>query len=48
MDMTLEEAIIHCIEVASSRCDECGHEHQQLAEWLQELKLRKSEDKSKC
>jgi len=36
--MTLDEAIKHCEEVADSKCDECGAEHRQLAEWLKELK----------
>ena len=36
--MTLDEAIKHCEEVAESKCDECGAEHRQLAEWLRELK----------
>lgn len=36
--MTLEEAIKHCEEKAKG-CDECSKEHQQLAEWLRELKL---------
>lgn len=35
--MTLNEAISHAKEVAASKCDECGKEHQQLAEWLAEL-----------
>ena len=35
--MTLNEAINHAKEVAASKCDECGKEHQQLAEWLQKL-----------
>lgn len=35
--MTLTEAIQHAKEVSASKCDECGKEHQQLAEWLQEL-----------
>ena len=41
--MTLEEAIIHCKEKA---CDntQCSIEHEQLAEWLQELQqYRKNE-----
>ena len=38
--MTLDEAIAHAKEVAASKCDECGKEHQQLAEWLQELKVQ--------
>ena len=36
--MTLDEAIKHCEDVADSKCDECGVEHRQLAEWLKELK----------
>lgn len=36
--MTIDEAITHCEEVADSKCDECGAEHRQLAEWLKELK----------
>lgn len=41
--MTLEEAILHCEEVAD-RCAttdgncKCEMEHRQLAEWLMELK----------
>ena len=44
--MTLEEAILHCEEVAKDnfnrrddkKCIKCGYEHIQLAEWLKELK----------
>lgn len=44
--MTIEEAIKHCNNVASSQCNTCGEEHKQLAEWLKELKcLRKVVDK---
>lgn len=42
--MTIEEAIIHAREVAESRndiCAECREEHQQLAEWLEELKVKR-------
>lgn len=43
--MTLEEAIVHCEEVAKDnlnrqddkKCIKCGYEHLQLAEWLKEL-----------
>lgn len=35
--MKLEEATAHAKEVAATKCDECGKEHEQLAEWLQEL-----------
>ena len=34
--MTENEAIKHCEERAKI-CDECGKEHNQLAEWLKEL-----------
>lgn len=44
--MTIEEAIKHCDNVASSQCNECGEEHKQLSEWLKELKcLRKVVDR---
>lgn len=49
--MTLDEAIIHCEEaVAEMRkkggCDGCADEHQQLADWLKELKeFRERESK---
>ena len=36
--MTLDEAIEHAEEVADSKCDSCGAEHRQLADWLKELK----------
>lgn len=41
--MTLDEAIKHCKEVAieykaKGECFECGKEHEQLAEWLEDLK----------
>lgn len=35
--MTLDEAIQHAREVAQSGCSECCKEHEQLAEWLEEL-----------
>ena len=36
--MTLDEAIKHAEEVAEEkRCEKCGEEHRQLAEWLKEL-----------
>jgi len=41
--MELKEAIVHAKEVAASKCDECGKEHAQLAEWLQELVAFKDE-----
>ena len=45
--MTLDEAIKHAREVAEQRtdlCDECRMEHAQLAEWLEELKIRRAKD----
>jgi hypothetical protein len=40
--MTLDEAIQHAQEVADRGCDQCARDHQQLADWLKELKeLRK-------
>lgn len=41
--MTLDEAIQHCKEVAieyeaKGDCFECGKEHRQLAEWLEDYK----------
>lgn len=41
--MTLEQAIQHCKEVAieyeaKGECYECGNEHRQLAEWLEDYK----------
>ena len=33
--MNLQEAIMHCKEKID--CTECGQEHKQLAEWLEEL-----------
>lgn len=37
--MTLQEAIEHAREVSENECEECKREHEQLAEWLEELKL---------
>lgn len=39
--MTLDEAIQHAQEIADKGCDQCAKEHQQLAEWLTELKNRR-------
>ena len=49
--MTLDEAIKHCEEVAEEAkmtpcikgglVEKCGQEHEQLAEWLKELKAYK-------
>lgn len=45
--MTLEEAIIHCSDKAKdeSLCEQCRDEHAQLAIWLEELKVRREEEK---
>ena len=40
--MTLDEAIKHAYAVANSKCDSCGTEHRQLANWLDELKELKA------
>ena len=42
--MTLDEAIKHCYEIFNNDCknNECRIEHKQLAEWLIELKERRS------
>ena len=47
--MTLDEAIQHLEETLASRdhkwsCAECKSEHEQLLEWLIELKQRRSAD----
>ncbi len=40
--MTIDEAINHCNEMADEhKCDACGEDHAQLAEWLKELKRLK-------
>ncbi len=45
MDMTLDFAIQHALEAVhrSDLCEECRSEHQQLANWLQELKKLKAQ-----
>ena len=44
--MTLDEAIKHIEEILSDNnrewCDECMREHEQLLEWLRELKALRS------
>lgn len=46
--MTLDEAIQHCKEVAeNTTCAGCKKEHLQLAEWLEELKKRRSDNMAK-
>ena len=38
--MTLDEAIQHCLD--KENCSQCGQEHRQLREWLEELKELRS------
>jgi hypothetical protein len=40
--LTLDEAIAHADEVAGDCCTACRREHKQLADWLRELKSRRS------
>lgn len=43
--MTLDEAIKHSKEQSKKLgCTECGKEHLQLANWLEELKERRQKD----
>ena len=42
--MTLDEAIQHAQEIADNGCDQCAKDHQQLANWLTELKNRREAD----
>ena len=44
--MTLDEAIVHAREVATQLgyC-KCADEHRQLAEWLEELRERRKNNK---
>ena len=45
--MTLDEAIIHAREVAAQLgCCECADEHRQLAEWLEELRERRKNERA--
>lgn len=39
--LSIDEAIVHAREVASvqkDKCEQCAKDHEQLAEWLEELK----------
>lgn len=46
--MTIDEAIAHAREVASQGCAECNRDHEQLAEWLEELKIYKKALEHAC
>ena len=47
--LSIDEAIVHAREVASRKfddrvyCIKCAEEHEQLAEWLEELKALREE-----
>ena len=48
--MKLEDAIIHCEEVANDRagcCEDCANEHRQFAEWLKDYKRLKEKEEPK-
>ena len=45
--MTLEEAIIHCIEKSENCKTEYQKEHKQLAEWLKDYKRIKDNENIK-
>ncbi len=42
--MTIDEAIAHAEWCAENSCGECAEDHRQLAEWLKDLRERKSTD----
>jgi hypothetical protein len=43
--LTLDEAIAHANEVAGDCCTACKREHKQLADWLRELRSRRSAER---
>lgn len=45
MSMTLTEVIQHAQERAKSDCSDCAKEHEQLANWLKELKRLREQNK---
>lgn len=46
MKMTLDDAIAHAKQVtAGTECKACAEEHCQLAEWLEELKSLRENNK---
>ena len=50
IDMSIEEAILHCRENAEKERENCNYgcaeEHEQLAKWLEELKnIKEGEEK---
>lgn len=48
--MTIDEAIAHARDVASvqkDKCEQCAKDHEQLAEWLEELQALREKLKEK-
>ncbi len=46
--MTIDEAIQHCKDVITKvGCNECGMQHRQLIEWLEELKSYREREVNK-
>lgn len=45
--MSIDEAIAYCEKIAAEKCDECGKEHKQLAEWLKDYKRLKEQELNK-
>ncbi len=46
--MTLDEAITHAKATAKVCANtECGQDHEQLAQWLVELQIRRAQDTAK-
>lgn len=43
--MTIDEAISHLRDIIPDLCDECKKEHEQLLEWLIELKKFRETEK---
>ena len=42
--LSIDEAIAHCVEIAQKEsCTQCAKDHQQLADWLMELKDLRAE-----
>ena len=46
--LTLDEAIAHADEVAGDCGTACKREHRQLADWLRELRSRRSAERGDC
>lgn len=46
--LSLDEAITHADEVAGDCSTACKREHKQLADWLRELKARRSAERGEA